>query len=94
MTETPAVYGTQKPVKHKNKKYMAWIDLQPCLVCGLPSTHCHVRRPYWGAGVGLKPHDLACIPLCHRHHSYENERKYGTDRQIAELLMRYIQEKL
>ena len=82
-----------KPVKYRNKVYLKWIDGQPCLECGKPSTHCHVRRPYWGAGTGLKPHDLAAIPLCQDHHSYKNERKYGTDRQIAMLLMKYIDEK-
>ena len=85
------VYNPQpKPEKYTNKDYLDFIDTLPCLVCGKPSTHCHVRKLYWGAGTGIKSHDYCAIPLCLEDHTYENERKYGTDRQIAELLMKYI----
>lgn len=82
-----------KPEKYINEDYLAWIRKQPCLKCGGKSEACHVRQPYWGAGKSLRPHDYAAIPLCHNDHSYENEREYGTDRQIALLLMQYIEYK-
>ena len=86
------IYKDPKPVKYRNKKYLAWIRSLPCLICGKQSDPCHVRRHYWGAGEGLTPHDYCAIPLCREHHSYANEREWGSDRQIAELLMRYIDE--
>lgn len=78
---------------YRNKKYLDWIDGQTCIVCGRPSTHAHVRREYWGAGTAIKSHDYCAIQLCYEHNTYENEREYGTDRKIAENLMRYIESK-
>ena len=85
------IYPQAKPIKYRNPEYLAWIRSLPCLVCGQHSEACHVRHEYWGAGSGVKSHDYCAIPLCHEHHTYENERKYGTDRKIAELLMEYIE---
>jgi hypothetical protein len=81
-----------KPIKYRSEKYLAWIRTQPCLVCGGNSEACHVRKLKGGAGTGTKPHDFCAIPLCRNHHSYELEREYGTDWQIAKLLMKYISE--
>lgn len=82
-----------KPKKYRNQKYLDWIKGQTCLVpeCNEKSEPCHVRHPHWGAGAGLKPHDYVAIQLCRSHHTYENERKYGTERQIVDNLMRYIE---
>ena len=82
-----------KPIKYKDKHYLAFIRGKPCLICNRPSVPCHVRRLYWGAGTGVKPHDYCTIPLCPEHNTYANEREYGTDRKIAELLMEYIDSK-
>ena len=79
-----------KPIKYKNESYLAWIRTKPCLICRKPSVPCHVRQLYWGAGTGTKSHDYCAIPMCPEHNTYENEREYGTDRVIAELLMEYI----
>ena len=81
-----------KPKTYRNRGYLAWIKGQPCLVCGKPGEACHVRRSYWGAGMGKKPHDYCTIPLCREHHSYKNEREYGTERVIIDFLMKYIEE--
>lgn len=82
-----------KPETFKDRNYLQWIKGQPCLVCGKPSEACHVRRYHWGAGISKKPHDYCVIQLCRDCHSYENERRYGTDRQIIENLMRYLHER-
>lgn len=82
-----------KFITYRDRAYLDWIKGQPCLVCGKPSEPCHVRRHYWGAGTSKKPHDYCAIQLCRDHHSYATERQYGTDRQVAENLMRYIQER-
>ena len=89
------IYPQVKPIKYRNPDYLTWIRSLPCLVCGCrhKSIACHVRREYWGAGGSTKSHDYCAIPLCHEHHTYENERKYGTDRKIAELLMEYIEQR-
>ena len=89
---TQVTPGLQKPVKYRDKKYLAWIRTLPCLACGGKSEACHVRQPHSGAGTGVKPHDYYAIPLCNKDHSYENERFYGTDIQIIKLLMKYINE--
>lgn len=98
MTESQNPYLEVRPlpkyIKYTDKAYLKWIDGQPCLECGKPSTHCHVRREYWGAGVGTKSHDYCAIQLCPIHNTYELERKWGTDRLIAENLMRYLHEVL
>lgn len=82
-----------KPETYYNQDYLDWIRGQPCLICRQPSVPCHVRRLYWGAGTGKKPHDYVAIQLCPKCHTYSNEREYGTDKQIAENLMRYIESK-
>jgi hypothetical protein len=84
------IFADPKKGKYKNKKYLTWIKTLPCLICGKPSDPCHVRRGYWGSGMGTKSHDYCAIPLCRDHHNYANEREWGSDRQIAELLMEYI----
>jgi hypothetical protein len=46
--------------------YMAWIRLQPCLVCGERSEAAHTgARAY-----SRKSPDRQCVPLCGKHHRY------------------------
>jgi hypothetical protein len=59
MTEYP------KPEKPwRCKKYLAWIREKPCFNCGITvgvEAH-HLRMG--GDGIGQKPPDDRCIPLC------------------------------
>jgi hypothetical protein len=55
--------------------YLAWVRLQPCLVCGRrgPSDAAHIRAaaPQYGkryTGKGEKPDDCWTLPLCRQHH--------------------------
>lgn len=59
-----------------DEEYRAWIQKQPCIVCGggdyvektgeLKCEAAHVKRPS-NSGMGHKP-DYSCVPLCHECH--------------------------
>lgn len=52
--------------------------------CGMPSVCCHLRTAA-NSGMGLKPQDGNCVPLCNGHHAEQEgriatfQRKYGVD---------------
>jgi len=57
----------------------------------LPEPH-HLRGKYLGGGVGCKPSEMTCIPLCRPHHDELHtigiltfEKRYGLD-LIVELI--------
>jgi len=77
---------------YRSKKYLDFIRSKPCLICANPNTvpH-HVRRLRWGAGTGIKPSDLVCIPLCHRCHDPKIEEGIDVELIIIDLLMEYIE---
>ena len=79
---------------YRSKKYLKFIREKPCLICANPNTipH-HIRRSYWGAGMGLKPHDYVTIPLCHNHHDPAVESDILVERIIIDYLMEYIESK-
>ena len=78
-----------KPVTYENKKYLDFIRSKPCLLCNRPAEPHHVRRSYWGAGVGKKPHDYVAIPFCRECHDPKNE--VGVMMIIIKYLMEYIE---
>ena len=55
----------QKPIR--DKKYIEWIRLLPCIVCqySAPSDPHHSET----GGRGTKASDTTAIPLCHAHHN-------------------------
>lgn len=89
-----------KPKSIRSKAYLAWIRLQPCLVCKqLPSQAAHVGRH----GTSTKTDDFRALNLCSRHHltggdSLHNlnqekfENLFGLDlqEQIVRHLIRYL----
>lgn len=80
------------------KRYMDWIRGQDCVVFGCTTyghPH-HLRGRNLGGGTGLKPNDLTCIPLCHKHHTELHhigidsfEKLYGLD--LVLILMAKLQ---
>jgi len=86
---------------YRNQKFLQYIRTKPCLVCGKPSVACHIRKQYWGAGTGIKPHDYCTIPLCPIHHNeldvtlgYRNfQDLYNIDikRVIIDNMIEYIE---
>jgi len=85
MTEYP------KPKTYQNEAYLNFIRSKGCLVCGQKAEAHHVRRQYWGAGTGQKPHDYVCLPLCPEHHNPLIEEQTNCERAIIDLLMEYIE---
>lgn len=63
---------TPMPKAHtwKSRKYRQWVSDMPCMVCGSapPSDPHHVVIP-GNSGMGQKPSDFWCVPLCHEHHT-------------------------
>jgi hypothetical protein len=64
--------------RYANKKHMAWIHDQPCILEGYPAADygCagdiqahHLMKPWTGArGMSLKANDKNLVPLCEQHH--------------------------
>lgn len=77
---------------YRSAKYLKFIRSKPCVICGNPNTvpH-HIRRLYWMAGMGIKPHDYVTIPLCDSHHDPAIESDIDVERIIIDLLMEYIE---
>lgn len=61
--------------KHKrirDEKHRKAIRQLPCLSCGAtPSQAAHIRVSGHG-GMGLKPDDDCCVPLCHNCHALQH----------------------
>ena len=51
-----------------NRHYREWVSRQPCAICGAAPCDPHHYRIGTGGGMGVKPHDKFCLPLCHHHH--------------------------
>jgi len=84
-----------KQKTYRNKDYLNYIRSLPCLICGNPESEAHhVRRQYWMASMGRKPHDYVAIPLCRTHHTAANEQRLIVERTIIDLLMGYIDGKI
>jgi hypothetical protein len=54
----------KKRITHRDKKYMAWIRSQPCLIsgCDFDNVAHHVHLPGEG-GIGMKVSDYYTVPL-------------------------------
>jgi len=76
---------------YRSVKYLKWIRSRPCIICRRPSQAHHVRRSYWGSGIGIKPHDYVTIPFCIECHSPDTEKDLNVELIIINLLMEYIE---
>lgn len=86
-------FNPQQKIKpFRNQKYLDWIREKPCVFCRQPSEPHHVRRHYWGAGIGMKPHDYVSIPVCRTHHEAKFEMDICINTVITGLLIEYIKE--
>ena len=75
----------RKPRTHVNA-HLDRIRQCECLICGdnTSTEAAHVRfsdlsvaKPM--SGLGMKPHDWFCVPLCSRHHKLQTD--YGNERE-------------
>ena len=57
--------GKRTPILLRSATHLAFIRTLPCLACGRspPSEAAHVRNGTDG-GMGIKPGDRYCVPLC------------------------------
>jgi len=71
LTNLITKYHTLPPHEQKklNAKYLAWVSELPCCISGSVNVgrpH-HLRYPGY-CGMGMKPPDIFCVPITHRHH--------------------------
>lgn len=53
-----------------SKKYLNFIRSKPCLICEAEAdVVAHHFRLKGTAGIGIKPPDRYCVPLCVKHHT-------------------------
>jgi hypothetical protein len=63
------IYEDPKPLKpYRNKRYRSFVASKPCLYCGSPATEAHHVRDLAPCGMGTKPADTVCVPVCHQCH--------------------------
>ena len=54
----------------KSPKYLAWVREQDCLMTGAPADDPHHITGVGNfSGMGMKPPDYLCMPLCREAHS-------------------------
>ena len=69
----------------KDYAYRAYLEQQPCCVCGYPRTCVAHQRYGADGGTSIKPSDSYGLPLCHACHDAqhrEGERSFWQDRGI------------
>lgn len=66
----------------RSEKYRRWIASLPCIVCGSHNVQAAHIRSNTGGGMGYKPSDEWCVPLCVDCHSDQHrvgERKFWSE---------------
>jgi hypothetical protein len=56
----------------RSEKYKRFIRSLPCCVCGRPESEAAHQKLGEG-GMGIKPPDTQCLPLCHECHTKEHQ---------------------
>lgn len=82
----------------KSEKHRDWIRGLPCIICArVGSIECaHVRYSdarvaKKNSGIGAKPSDAFCLPMCNTHHRAQhamgNERKFWEGVKLDPVLL-------
>ena len=58
-----------KTERLRSPRHLAWVRTQRCSVPGCDNNDIQAHHVRKGAGVGLKPADAGCAPLCFEHHA-------------------------
>ena len=82
-----------KKKPYRNEDFKEFIRKRGCKFCSRPAQAHHIRRLYWKAGLGIKPHDYACMGLCYVHHKPDAEHDLDVDEVVMWNLVDYIKEK-
>lgn len=80
----------QRRPRERDDAHLEYLRQLPCLVCGdnvsVEAAHIRFtdrRAAKFNPGVGQKPSDFWCVPLCGRHHREQhemgNEEKFWTE---------------
>ena len=98
---------TKTPRLKRDKKYLAWIRKQSCLVTGARPEHTHEMmhahhvRMGGQAGIGQKPSDYRTVPLLASEHDclhnsgeklYWQSEKTDPEEKIAGMMLRYLRD--
>lgn len=70
-------------MKVRSEKHRRFVASLPCVICDSNQVQAAHIRANTGGGMGLKPGDDWCIPLCCRCHAEQHrigERKFWGDR--------------
>lgn len=92
MPRAPARIARNVPLPKKppndrlRPRHRAWIRTLPCIACGrgAPSECAHVRSSGDG-GMGIKPADRFCLPLCGPGGCHHQQHQIGEDAFFAAL---------
>lgn len=57
----------------RSEKYKAFIRSLPCVVCSTEPTEAAHQRIDGMGGMGVKPPDSYCLPLCYECHAREHQ---------------------
>jgi len=57
----------------RDKKHREWLSTLPCARCSAYGSCAAHIRVGGGGGMGIKPGDENCIPLCHACHSWQHQ---------------------
>lgn len=57
-----------KTKRIEDKKHLKLIRQLPCCICGRVGVEVHHIRMGNNGGIGRKPGDSLCVPLCSMHH--------------------------
>ncbi len=60
----------QKKKIFRSEEYKTFIRSKPCIYCGVEDdieSH-HEDDDFYNSGMGLKPPDSQCLPICVKHH--------------------------
>lgn len=70
----------RQPSDRLRPRHRAWIRTLPCVACGKagPSECAHVRSSLDG-GMGIKPADRFCLPLCGPGGCHHQQHEIGED---------------
>lgn len=88
----------RKDPRQKDDAHLRFLRGLPCAVCGnnIETQAAHIRfsdAKYAkdNPGVGQKPHDFWCVPLCGKHHDEQhragNERSWWESKGIDPILL-------
>ncbi len=88
-----SVQAFPKPIRLKDKDYVAWVRSRPCLVDYV------VAHAHHTISIGAGGSDYRTVPLCHMHHrelhrvgrsTFETRHRLDLTEEVLRLMEMYI----